>query len=202
MSEITMTGVNPRHEGDCRALALPERSGSRRRRDREPQGRGGLAFMKPSIRVVIAALLTAGFVAMADAQELGPTPPVLREAQPGEVWITQPTMSAALPIPASEPGGVRAFATDSTPPTAPGNLVAQSTGLFLISANWSPSTDPESAIDYYAFALGTGTTPDTEANVRWWQSNGRDTKVKINLALTQGSTYYFSVRARNGAGLI
>ncbi len=125
--------------------------------------------------------------------------PLLREARSGEVWITQPTLSGAQPISARGPR--HALVADTTPPGAPGKPVAETSGLFLIEASWTDAADPESGIQDYVFAVGTGTTPETQANVRCWQSNGRGKKAKVNLALTQGKSYIFSVRAMNGAGL-
>lgn len=148
----------------------------------------------------VAAIMVATLGVVPRAQEPPASVPALREAQRGESWITQPTIADAPPLPAAKTAEIRALA-DSTPPTAPGSLSAQSSGLFVISTSWSASVDADSSIDYYAFAIGTGTTPSTEANVRYWQSNGLRTQVKVNLALTQGSTYYFSVYAVNGAGL-
>ncbi|MFI5197523.1 MAG: hypothetical protein ACHQJD_02795 [Thermoanaerobaculia bacterium] len=157
--------------------------------------------MKKSIRLlaVAAAFLAAGFVETARAQDGPNASPLLREAQAGEVWITQPTLAGAPPV--STRGSRQAFVADTTPPSAPAGLVATSSGLFLIDATWTDATDAESGVVDYAFALGTGTTPGTEANVRSWQSNGLGKIVKINLALTQGATYFFSVRATNGAGM-
>jgi hypothetical protein len=140
-------------------------------------------------------MLGAAFAGVLEAQA-----PLLREATRGEVWITRPTIAAAPP---SSPKriGLRILVADSTPPTPPGDLVAESSGYFLISGRWSPSVDPESGIDHYAFAIGTGTSSETESNVRGWQSNSLRTKIKINLALTPGITYYLNVKATNGANL-
>jgi hypothetical protein len=145
------------------------------------------------------AFLAAGFAETARAQDRPNASPFLRDAQAGEVWITQPTLAGAPP--ASTRGSRQAFVADTTPPSAPAGLVATSSGLFLIDATWTDATDAESGVVDYAFAVGTGTTPGTEANVRSWQSNGLGKMVKINLALTQGATYFFSVRATNGAGM-
>ena len=150
--------------------------------------------------MAIAVVMAAALGVMPRAQEPQADARVLREARRGETWITQPTIAESPPLPASGPAGILEI-TDPTAPTPPGSLVAQSSGLFVISATWSASVDADSGIDYYAFAIGTGTTPATEANVRYWQSNGLRRQVTVNLALTQGSTYYFSVYAVNGAGL-
>jgi hypothetical protein len=87
---------------------------------------------------------------------------------------------------------------DSTPPTKPivtdegaGTLSSDS-----LTASWACS-DPESGIAEYFYAIGTW--PATE-NVVSWTSAGTATSVTRNdLNLTQGTTYYFSVKARNAA---
>lgn len=127
-------------------------------------------------------------------------PPALREAQKGEVWITQPTVSGAIPAPAKTYNAPLQI-TDSTPPSAPGNLTASSVGLFLIQASWSPSADAESGVSQYVYAIGTGTDSATEANRVGWQALGNTTRVKVNLLLTSGQVYYLSVRSINGANL-
>lgn len=53
--------------------------------------------MKNPIRLlaIAAAFLAGGFVETANAQAIPADAPILREAQGGEVWITQPTLSGA-----------------------------------------------------------------------------------------------------------
>lgn len=68
-----------------------------------------------------------------------------------------------------------------------------------LSANWNSSKDPHSGIARYWYAIGT--TPGA-TNTQTWTSNWGDTIATAkNLVLTQGTTYYFSVRSENGAGL-
>ncbi|MEO8586789.1 MAG: immunoglobulin domain-containing protein [Acidobacteriota bacterium] len=157
--------------------------------------------MKTSFRLLAlaAVVLVAGSVQTARAQAVPSDSSPLRDAQAGEVWITQPTLAGSPLI--STRGFRQASVADTTPPSAPGGLVAGASGLFLIEATWTDAVDAESGIHDYAFAVGTGTGPESEANVTAWRSNGVGKKVKINLALTQGTTYFFSVRATNGAGL-
>ncbi|MES2515010.1 MAG: N-acetylmuramoyl-L-alanine amidase [Bacteroidota bacterium] len=81
--------------------------------------------------------------------------------------------------------------------TADINVVVTSDSL---SANWSSSNDPNSAIAKYWYSIGT--SPGA-VNTLTWTSNWGDTAVTAkNLVLTNGVTYYFNVRSENGAGLL
>jgi Leucine-rich repeat (LRR) protein len=89
---------------------------------------------------------------------------------------------------------------DTTPPTTPvvtdSGVVTSSTSQ--LHATWT-SSDPESGIAEYQYAIGTAAG---ETDVIGWTSVGTDTQVtKTGLNLTPGTTYYFSVKAKNGAGL-
>ena len=76
------------------------------------------------------------------------------------------------------------------------NVVVTSDSL---SANWSSSVDPNSAISSYWYSIGT--SPGA-VNTLTWTSNWGDTTVTAkNLVLTNGITYYFNVKSQNGAGL-
>lgn len=76
------------------------------------------------------------------------------------------------------------------------NVVVTSDSL---SANWSSSNDPNSAIARYWYSIGT--SPGA-VNTLTWTSNWGDTAVTAkNLVLTNGTTYYFNVKSENGAGL-
>jgi len=71
--------------------------------------------------------------------------------------------------------------------------------LTTLSANWTTSTDANSGIAKYWYAIGTtaGAT-----NVVTWTDNSLNTSVtKSGMSLTQGQTYYFSIKSVNGAGL-
>lgn len=69
-----------------------------------------------------------------------------------------------------------------------------------ISANFSKSSDPNSDIDNYQYCFGT--TPGG-AELVGWTNNGTDTSVtRSGFTLINGQTYYFSVFAVNGAGLM
>ena len=91
---------------------------------------------------------------------------------------------------------------DTTPPTTPvvtddGNYTAVGTSLH---ASWSAS-DPESGIEHYEYAIGTSPVDPTSGYVVPWTSSGTDTSIAHQLALVQGGTYYFYVRAYNTVGL-
>jgi hypothetical protein len=90
-------------------------------------------------------VMATAFVAALPAQQRPPEIPVLREARPNESRITRATITGS-PLPVARRAGIQPFITNSTPPTPPGDLVAETSGLFLISANWSPSVDPESGL--------------------------------------------------------
>ena len=68
-----------------------------------------------------------------------------------------------------------------------------------MSANWDASADAESGISGYQYAIGTRAGGTQTVN---WTSLGNVTTVtKTGLTLRVGQTYYFSVKAVNGAGL-
>jgi hypothetical protein len=89
---------------------------------------------------------------------------------------------------------------DTTPPTTP--VVTDdgviTTNLSQLHATWT-SSDPESGIAAYEYAIGTSAGG---TDVVDWTSAGTDTSVtKTGLSLSDGTTYYFSVKAQNGEGL-
>jgi len=89
--------------------------------------------------------------------------------------------------------------TDTTPPTAPvvTDDGASTTSLTELHATWT-SSDPESGIVDYQYAIGT-TAGGTD--VLRWTSVGASTEVtRTGLTLTWGAAYYFSVKAKNGQG--
>ncbi|MFH0772681.1 MAG: hypothetical protein V1933_08715 [Candidatus Omnitrophota bacterium] len=89
---------------------------------------------------------------------------------------------------------------DATPPTVP---VVTDGGAYTVittqlCAAWS-SSDPESGIVEYQYAIGTTVGGNNIVN---WTSTGATASVtKTGLNLTSGITYYFSVKANNGARL-
>lgn len=69
-----------------------------------------------------------------------------------------------------------------------------------LSANWTASTDPNSDISYYEYAIGT-TIGNTD--ILPFTQTGLTTSVtKTGLSLINGQTYYFTVRTFNNAGLV
>ncbi|PIU18536.1 MAG: hypothetical protein COT18_10340 [Elusimicrobia bacterium CG08_land_8_20_14_0_20_59_10] len=98
-------------------------------------------------------------------------------------------------------------ATDATPPAAvaavydgsvTGSDINNTGSTTQLSANWPASSDPETGISGYAYAIGTisGT-----ADVVGWTPNGTGLSVtKAGLSLVHGTTYYFGVKAANGVG--
>ena len=68
-----------------------------------------------------------------------------------------------------------------------------------MSANWDASTDNESGISGYQYAIGT--TAGGTQTVNWTSLGNVTTVTKTGLTLSVGQTYYFSVKAVNGAGL-
>ena len=92
---------------------------------------------------------------------------------------------------------------DTTPPTTPvvtddGQYTAVGTQLH---ASWS-STDPESGIDHFEYAIGTTPTDPGTGYLVAWTSCGTSNEVTHSLSLTQGATYYFYVRGYNTVGLV
>ncbi|MGD9641652.1 MAG: lectin like domain-containing protein [Elusimicrobiales bacterium] len=97
---------------------------------------------------------------------------------------------------------------DSTPPSAvaavydgptTGSDISTTGSLTQLSANWPASADAESGISAYYYAIGTA---PGGTNVAGWTSNGLALSVtRSGLSLTHGQTYYFSVKAMNGAGV-
>ena len=95
---------------------------------------------------------------------------------------------------------------DITPPSSPAN-VRDGTGTDIsitgsttqLSANWDAATDNESSISGYQYAIGS-TAGGTQ--ILNWTSLGNVTTVtQTGLSLVMGQTYFFSVKAVNGAGL-
>ncbi|MBW8049520.1 MAG: T9SS type A sorting domain-containing protein [Cytophagales bacterium] len=68
-----------------------------------------------------------------------------------------------------------------------------------LTANWAPSTDTNSGIAKYRYAIG---TMPGDSDIVGWTDNGIVTLTDTGLTLIVGQSYYFSVKAENGAGLL
>lgn len=88
---------------------------------------------------------------------------------------------------------------DTTPPTMSSATDDRyTTSTTTLQASWSGS-DAQSGITLYRYAVG---TQPGLADVKAWTDAGTATSASISgLSLAQGSTYYISARAVNGAGL-
>lgn len=87
---------------------------------------------------------------------------------------------------------------DSTPPSTPGVLDSgrYTTNPNSLSFSWTASSDPESGILLYEYAIGTASDP---TSVRSWSSAGTGLDfTAVGLSLATGETYYVSVRAKSG----
>jgi len=113
----------------------------------------------------------------------------------------------AVPAAALTGEGVSAAFTidnrDATPPVTP---VVTDDGGYTASANtlhasWT-SSDPETGVAEFQYAIGTSPSDPGSGYVVGWTSNGTSAQVTSSgLSLQQGSVYYFYVKARNGVGM-
>ena len=79
-----------------------------------------------------------------------------------------------------------------------GTDISTTSSTTQLSANWDASADGESGISGYQYAIGTSAGGTQTVD---WTSLGNVTTVTKSLTLTVGQTYFFSVKAVNGAGL-
>jgi len=95
---------------------------------------------------------------------------------------------------------------DWSPPSAVANLndgtaadIDTTSSTSSLSANWTAASDPNSNIQSYWYAIGTS---PGDSNVVAWTNNATAlTVTKNGLSLSYNTTYYFSVKAKNNAGL-
>ncbi len=114
----------------------------------------------------------------------------------------------AVDIPAKTPTGVTfmgvaSYTPDATPPSTPivADDGAATSDTTQIHASWS-SSDPESGITEYQYAIGTSATDPGSGYVVDWKSAGTATEAtESGLSLESGQTYYWYVKAKNGVGL-
>ncbi|MDO8805377.1 MAG: M6 family metalloprotease domain-containing protein [Elusimicrobiota bacterium] len=77
--------------------------------------------------------------------------------------------------------------------------IATTGSLTQLSANWTASSDPETGILGYRYAIGTSAGA---VDVAAWTDNGLSQSVtRAGLGLTGGVIYYFGVKAVNGVGV-
>ncbi|MEI6916202.1 MAG: carbohydrate-binding domain-containing protein, partial [Armatimonadota bacterium] len=94
--------------------------------------------------------------------------------------------------------------TDASPPGKP--LVTDdgisTTDFTSLHATWASSYDSQSGITGYSYAIGTSLLDPGTGYVTDWTSVGTALAVtRSNLQLLSGVTYYFYVKAQNGAGM-
>jgi hypothetical protein len=96
--------------------------------------------------------------------------------------------------------------SDDTPPAnissvndGTGSDIDTTYSTSQLSANWSSSSDSESGISSYKYAIGT-TAGGTDV-VGWTDNSGFTSVTETRLSLTVGMRYYFTVKAVNGIGL-
>ena len=89
------------------------------------------------------------------------------------------------------------FISDKTPPLKPVVSASGNGSLTSLSASWS-SSDPESPITMYRYAIGT--SPGKRDVVDWTYTTAKS-MTRGRLKLTAGVTYYVSAGARNEGGL-
>ena len=71
--------------------------------------------------------------------------------------------------------------------------------LTSLSANWNASTDNNSGIAKYYYAIGT--TAGATDIVNWTDNNLNTSVTKSGLPLVDGQKYFFSIKTQDGAGL-
>lgn len=98
-------------------------------------------------------------------------------------------------------GALQRLGVDTTPPTTP---IVIDDGLYSSSssalhATWS-AIDAESGVTSYEYCVGT--SPGSDDLLPFTDAGASTEASPTGLALTNGGTYYFSVRATNGCGLV
>lgn len=126
----------------------------------------------------------------------------LWEYQSGAAVASSPAIgeSRTLYVLVSD-GTLRRLSADATPPTTPVVIDdgKYSTSQSDLHASWS-STDPESGISRYEYAIGTA--PGAQDVLPFTDAGAATEVTRTGLSLANGLKHYFSVRATNGAGLL
>jgi hypothetical protein len=102
------------------------------------------------------------------------------------------TSSADVNIDWTAPHDVQVF-------DGPAADIDTSFSLTEMDGNWTASSDPHSGLVQYHYAIGT--QPLTNDIAGWTATTDLFAHIS-GLSLTDGETYYFTVRAENGAGLL
>jgi len=89
------------------------------------------------------------------------------------------------------------YINDTTAPPASTVTACAAATPDSLSATWS-AFDPDSAIDKYQYAIG---TTDGDSDIISWIITPLTETTRVSLTLVAGQIYYFSVKARNEAGL-
>jgi PKD repeat protein/N-acetyl-anhydromuramyl-L-alanine amidase AmpD len=82
----------------------------------------------------------------------------------------------------------------------PATDISITTNNTELQANWTNSFDQHSDVARYWYAIGT--SPGATDVLNWTDNYWYDTVRVTGLSLSYGTTYYFSVKAENGAGLM
>jgi hypothetical protein len=109
-------------------------------------------------------------------------------------------------------GFLMALDTDITPPRPgtvndrPGSDIVSedidtTTSRDTLAANWSGFLDGESQMDRYEYAIGTTSGGQDVLPFTGISFSGASSFTKTGLSLNVGTTYYFTIRGINGAGL-
>lgn len=131
---------------------------------------------------------------------IAPTGSVVWSTHVGSAVTASPALGNGGLYAVSRDGAIISFSSDQTPPPAP---VVTDDGDFsnsatTLRATWTCS-DPESGISRYEYSIrdsqGRDVVPFTDAGLSTGVS-------RSDLQLTSGETYYFAVRATNGAQLV
>lgn len=140
----------------------------------------------------------------------GPTPNDGLTDKNGEVKVTLSGLqTGSATVTASTPYGCppppAASCTVGIDTSAPSTPIVTDDGDFTTStstlhARWSVAADPESGISGYQYAIGT-TQGGTQV-LNWTQTTDLEaTATGLSLDSTGSATYYFAVKAINGAGM-
>lgn len=154
----------------------------------------------PLENAAIALTTTAGALSAPDGQtdQNGEVKVTLSSVPAGQSPVVTASSDYACPGPIT---GSCTIAIDTTPPSTP--VVTDdgdyTTSITELHASWSAS-DPESGIAGYQYAIGTSAGA---TNVVGWTSTAASeaTATELSLDTSGNTTYYFAVKAINGAGM-